>query len=77
MVRYKSLHSSQGYDRSNLEPPLNPQVTSDVLFHVRTADGVSLDLTADEAAARKYAREMGAQLWRLVRSAGSQTRVAT
>lgn len=53
----------------------NASVMSNVLFHVRTADGVSLDLTADEAGARTYAKQSGAQLWRLDRNAGTSTRV--
>lgn len=52
------------------------RVTSDVLFHVRTENGVTLDLTPNEQGARTHATKEGAQLFRIVRSAGSTTRIA-
>jgi len=44
-------------------------------YHVRTADGVSLDFTTDLAAARKYADQIGAHVYEVTRSSGRSVRI--
>lgn len=52
------------------------RVTSNVVFHVRAACGVTLDYTPDEAAARTCARENGAQMFKVDRISGVAVLVA-
>jgi hypothetical protein len=44
-------------------------------YHVRSADGVSLDFTTDLAAARKVAHDERADVYEVTRSSGRSVRI--
>jgi hypothetical protein len=45
------------------------------MYHVRSADGVSLDYTDDLTAALKYGRECRAQVYEVNRITGRATKI--
>lgn len=52
------------------------RVTSNILYHVRTAYGVTIDLTPNYAAASALALVEGARLYMLNRASGRSTWIA-
>lgn len=53
------------------------RVTSDLIYHLRSSSGVTLDWTPNEAGARAALITEGkdASLWRVCRSAGTTERI--